>query len=148
MDHAIGVNIVESLQNLNGDADGALLRHAAFIQNAAEQAAIAPLHHHVNPRALRFLIDLHHVGVVQPLSDSRLALKAVEEDRIGFKVGVRNLQGNHPIVTDISGPEDRRHSAPGHRSIDPVGVDIRTRFQTVVKPHDAISSVGRTAFSL
>ncbi len=59
--------------------------------------------------------------MIQLLADSRFALKAVEEDRVGFHVGVGNLQGHHPVVAHIHGAKNRCHAAARHRSLNAVG---------------------------
>ena len=73
----------------------------ALIQDLAQQAALAPLHHHVDARALFVAKDAHHVGMIEPFADARLALEAIEEDWIGFHVGVRNLEGDGAVVAHI-----------------------------------------------
>ena len=83
---------IQALQHLDGDANGAILRHAAFGEDVAQQPAFAPLHHHVDARAFLAAVDAHHHGVIQLFADGGFALEAIEEDGVGFHVGVRNLQ--------------------------------------------------------
>ena len=52
VDDAIGMDVVERLEHFDGDADGAVLRHTAFVEDLAQQPALAPLHDHVNAGAL------------------------------------------------------------------------------------------------
>ena len=48
VDDTIGMDVVEGLENANGDADGAVLGMRPSSRMCAQQAAFAPLHHHVN----------------------------------------------------------------------------------------------------
>ena len=75
MDDAVGVDVVESLENAVGDADGAVLGKSALVHDLAQQAALAPLHDHVDAGALFAAKDAHDVGVVEPFADAASRLK-------------------------------------------------------------------------
>ena len=109
--HAIRVNVVEGFKSLDGDADSAVLGNSAQVEDAAQETALAPLHDHVNTRALVAAKDVHDIGMVQPFANGRLALEAVEEDGIGFHVGVGNLERNRASIARVAGAVDRGHPA-------------------------------------
>ena len=135
------VNVFERFQHFDGDADGAVLRHAAFVEDCAQQRAVAPLHHHVDARPLLSAVDAHDHGMVELLADVRLALEAIEEDGVGFHVRVRNLQGDDAVVARIYGAKDRCHAAPRYRRFDAVGIDLRAGFDCVEDAHRAAFSM-------
>jgi hypothetical protein len=60
---------------------------------------------------------------------------SVGENRIGFHVGVGNLQGHHLVIAQIGGAEDRRHAAAGYGRVYAIGIYLRTGFQNVEYPH-------------
>ena len=66
--------------------------------------------------------------MVESFADAGLALEAIEEDGIGFHIGVGNLQGHHPVVAHIRGAKDGCHPAAGNGRLDAVIVDLRTGF--------------------
>ncbi len=140
MHHAVGMDIFQCVQNANGDADGPVLRNLALIQNIAQQPAFAPLHDHVNAGALLIAKNAHHLGMVQFFANSRLPLKAVEEDGVGFQVGMRNLQGDYAVIAQVDGAVDRGHAAARDRRLNAVEIDLRTSFQAVVVTHAAACS--------
>ena len=77
---------------------------AAFVEDLAQQTALAPLHDHVDPGTLLAAKDLHDVGMVEPFTDGPLALEAVKENGIGFHVGMGNFQGDGAVVALVRGP--------------------------------------------
>ncbi len=107
----------------------------ALVQDLAQQAAFAPLHHHVDAGALLAAEDAHHLGMIELFADAGLALEAVEEDGIGFQVGVGNLEGDDAVVAQVGGAVDGGHAAAGDWRFNAVGVDLRAGFQAVVKAH-------------
>ena len=137
VDNAVGVDVFEGVENTDGDADGALLGDAAFVEDLAQQAALAPLHDHVDAGALLAAVDAHDLGVVEFFADAGFALKAVEEDGVGFQVGVGNFEGDDAVIPQVGGAVDGGHSAAGDRRLDAVGIDLRTGFKGVEKTHRA-----------
>ena len=69
------------------------------------------------------------------LADAGLALETVEEDGVGFDIGVRNLEGDDAVVAQVGGAVDGGHSAAGYGGLDAVGIELGTGFQGVVKSH-------------
>ncbi|MGA3100880.1 MAG: hypothetical protein ABSD61_03365 [Terracidiphilus sp.] len=118
---------IESLENLDGDADGALLRHPALIENLAQETAVTPFHDHINAGAAIPSVNLHHVGMAKACADLRFALEAVGEDGIGFHVGMGNLESNGAAVARIGCAKDRGHAALGDGRVDAVGIHQRSR---------------------
>ena len=116
-------------EHLDGDTNSAILRHPAFGEDLAQQSAIAPLHHHVNARALFAAEHAHHHGVIELLANFRFALEAIEENRIGFHVGVWNFQGDDTIVPRIHGAKNRSHTASRDRRFNAVRVDLSNQFR-------------------
>ena len=85
MHHAVAVNVVERVQNLHRELDGALRRQLLlFMDDVAQQPALHPLHHHVDLAAGVVSQHLHHAGMIQHLADLRFALEALEQHRIGL----------------------------------------------------------------
>ena len=82
-------------------------------QHLPEQAAVHPLHHHVELAAVVVGQHLHDAGMVELLADLALALEAVEEHRIGFHLRVRNLDRHLAAVAHVGGAKDRGHAAAG-----------------------------------
>ena len=76
--------------------------------------------------------------MVELFADARLALKAIEEDRVGFHVGMWNLERHDAVVARVGGAVDGRHAAARHWRFNAVGVDLRTGFKAVVKAHWAL----------
>src|ERR1035437_747174 len=127
------MDVVQGVKDGDSDAEGAVLRDSAFGHNLAQQAALAPLHDHVNAGAILSAIDAHHLGVEKLFADGGLALKAVKEDGIGFHVGMGNLEGNHAVVAYVHGAEDGRHTAAGNGRFNAIEVDLRAVFDAVEK---------------
>ena len=73
--------------------------------------------------------------MVEPLADGGFALEAIEEDGIGFHVGVGNLEGHAAAVARIGGAVNGGHPAARHLRIDAVRIELLSRFQGVVKSH-------------
>ena len=94
--------------------------------------------------------DPHHIGVVEPFADGGFALKSVEENRIGFHVGMGNLERDDAVVAEVGGAEDRGHAAAGDGRIDAVGIDLRSRFQGCRKSPSRVccSSEGRLSLTV
>jgi len=122
--------------------DGALLRDAAFGEDVAEKPAGDPLHNHVHPGAFFSAEDTHDFGVVEFFADSGFPFEAVEEDGIGFEIGVGNFKGDDAVVTGVDGAIDGGHAAAGDRGFDDVRVELRAGLQAVEKTHDAAYSKG------
>ena len=76
--------------------------------------------------------------MVQLFADGCFALEAIEEDRIGFHVGMGNFQRDDAIVAHVGGAKDRCHAAAGDGRFDAVGVDLRAGFNGVEKAHRAV----------
>ena len=77
MHHAVLVYVVERVADSRGDAHGALGgKLAALIQNLSKQAAVHPLHHHVDLAAVVVGEDLHHARMIELLADLLLALRS------------------------------------------------------------------------
>ena len=92
-----------------------------FVENVAQQAAVDPLDDHVEAAALFAVVGFHHAGVVDLLADLLLAAEALEQNRIGFHLRVRHLDGHGPAGAQVRGAEERGHAAAGN-----------LRFQAVV----------------
>jgi hypothetical protein len=97
----------------------------AFIENFAQQAAIAPLHHHINAGALLAAEDAHHFGMVELFADAGFALKTVKEDGIGFQIRMGNFEGNDAVVARVDSAIDGCHAAACDRRHNAVRVDLR-----------------------
>ena len=69
-------------------------------------------------------------GMVELFADAGLALEAVEEDRIGLHIGVRNLQRHLAVVAHVGGAIDGGHAAAGNRLFNAVEIDLRSRLQS------------------
>src|ERR1700677_2073699 len=136
---AVRVDVFECVEHAQGDVNGAFLSDAAFIENFAQQTAVAPLHDHVNAGAGFTAKYAHDLGMVELFANGGFALKAVEEDGVGFEVRVWNLKGDGAVVAGVDGAVDRGHTAAGHRSFDAVPVDLRAGFKAVVIAHRAIT---------
>jgi hypothetical protein len=119
--------------------------NAALVNDAAQQPALAPLHHHVNARALFAAVDAHHPWVVEFFADSRLALEAVGEQRVGLHVGVGNLERHNPVVAQIRGAKNGGHAASRNRCVDAIGIDLCAGLQAIEKAHRAARSVKVTS---
>ena len=105
--------------------DGALQRQlAAVVQHLAEQAAVHPLHHHVDLAAVVVGQHLHDAGVVQLLADFGLALEAIVKHGIGFHLRMRNLDRDLAAVAHIGGAKNGRHAAAGDKSFNAVVVEL------------------------
>ena len=146
MHHAIGVDVCQRLEHALGDADGAVVGKPALVENAAQRTALAPLHDHVNAGALFAAEHAHDVGVVETFTDACFALEAIGKERIGFHVGMGNLQGHSAVVAQVGGAIDGSHAAARDHRIDAVGINLRAGFKGIVKTHRASGSIGE-AFS-
>jgi len=139
---AIGMDVLERIENADGDVDGALLRDAAFSEDVAEEAAGDPLHDHVHAGAFLSAEDAHDLGVVKFFADAAFALEPVEEDGIGFEIGVGDFEGDDAVVTGVDGAIDGGHAAAGDRGFNDVRVELRAGLQAVEKTHGAACSKG------
>jgi len=108
---------------------------AALIEDMPQQAPFAPFHDHVDAGAFFTAKDAHHHGMLQAFADGSLALKAVEEDRIGLHVGVGNLEGESAAIAQIGGLVNGGHAAARNLRVDAVGVDLGPGKKNVVKTH-------------
>jgi len=72
---SIGVDVVQSIQDIDRNADGAVMVNPAFIKNLAQRAAFAPLHNQVVAGTPFAAQDAHQLRMVQPFADASLALK-------------------------------------------------------------------------
>src|ERR1700722_6200920 len=142
MNNALRVDVIESLENLNSDSNGAVLWKAAFVENLAQQAARAPLHNHVNAGVFLSAEDAHDVGMIEAFADVRFALEAVGENGIGFHVGVGDLQGGYAAVSRIGGAEDRSHAAFRDGRFNAKGIDLRSRLRHIEITHRESRSIG------
>ena len=115
MHHAVAVDVIQRVADRDGDLDGALGRqHSCLLmQNLAQQAALHPLHHHVDPAAVAVRQHFHDAGMIQLFADLGLALEAVEEHRVGFHLRMRDLDGDLAAVAHIGGAKNRGHAAAG-----------------------------------
>ncbi len=128
MDNAVGVDVFERTEHADGDADGAILREAAFVEDLAQKAAVAPLHDHVNAGALFAAENAHDHGVVQFFADAGFALKAIEEDGVGFEIGMRNFERDDFVVTEVGGAVDGSHAAAGNWRVDAIRIEFFAGF--------------------
>ena len=55
-------------------------------------------------------------------ADLGLALEAVEQHRLAFHLGMRNLDRHLFAVVQIGGAKDGSHAAAGHDGVNPVMV--------------------------
>src|SRR5208337_1684513 len=138
MHHAVSVDVGQSLEHALGNVDGAVLREPALVENAAQQTALAPLHDHVYAGAFFAAKHTHDIGVVEARTDGGLALEAIGKKRIGFHVGMGNLQGNGAIVAQVGGAVDGSHAAARNHGIDAVGINVGAGLQGIVKTHSPV----------
>jgi hypothetical protein len=68
--------------------------------------------------------DFHHPGVVQGLPDFFLAMEAVEENRIAFHLGMRDLEGYGTAGARIRSAENGGHAAAGSETVYPVVIEL------------------------
>src|SRR5208282_74198 len=95
---------------------------------------------HISARTLFPAVNLHDIGMAEPFADRRLALKAVEEDGIGFHVGVGNFKSYGAIVAQVGGAINGSHAAARNRRLDMVEIDLAAGFQRIEKTHRAVHS--------
>ena len=62
--------------------------------------------------------------MVELFADLRLALEAVEEHRIGFHFGMRDLDGDLAAGAHVGSAKDGRHPAAGNDSFDSVVIEL------------------------
>ena len=79
--------------------------------------------------------------MIELFADAGLALEAVEEDGVGFHIGMRNLQRHLAAVARVRGAVDGSHAAAGNRLFNAVVVDLGTGLEAVVKTHCAAHSM-------
>ena len=87
---------------------------------------------------------------LSPIAASRL--KAVEEDGIGFHVGVGNFEGDGAVVARVGGAENGGHAAARDRRVDAVEIDLAAGLQAHRKNsscgtlhHGSLYSIGKEA---
>ncbi len=145
---AVLMDIVEGVEDTDGDVNGAFGRHLAlFEHDLAEQAALDPLHDHIDPGAVLVGVETHDVGVVERQADGLLALEAVEEGRVGLHGEVRDFEGDLAAVAEVGGAEDGRHSAIGHGGVDAVVIKYLAGFKSCGKAH-GLAFIGPDALAL
>jgi len=84
----------------HGSLDGQAL---LFVENVAQQAAVDPLDDHVAAAALFAVVGFHHAGVVDLLADLLLAAEAFKQNRIGFHLRMRHLDGHGAAAAQVLG---------------------------------------------
>ena len=142
MHDAVGMDVFERFKHADGDAEAALLGDAAFGENLAQQASVAPLHDHVHAGAFLTAEDAHDLGVVKLFANLRFALEAIEEEGIGFKVGVGDFERDDAVISQVGGAVDGGHAAAGNGRVDAVGIDLGAGLQAVEETHGAARSSG------
>ena len=105
----------------HGPFDGQLL---LFDENLTKQPAIHPFQHHIDAALFLVLIHLHDGGVVELFADLLFAAKTIEQERVGFRFGMRDLQGDGTAVAHILGAIDGGHAAARHQLFDLVIVEL------------------------
>ena len=78
--------------------------------------------------------------MAEPLADRPFALKAVEEDGIGFHIGMGNFEGDGAIVVQVRSAVNGSHAAARNRRIDAVEIDLAAGLQRIEKTHRAVCS--------
>ncbi len=79
MHHAVAMDVIQSVRDMDGDRSGALQRQlAAVLKNLPQEPAIHPLHYHVQLATVVVVQYLHHAWMVQFLADLGLTLKTIE----------------------------------------------------------------------
>jgi len=77
--------------------------------------------------AVAMVERFHSARVVEFPANRDFPLKAVEEDRVAFGLGMRHLDGNRAAVAHIDGAEDGCHAASGDEAFNPVAIDFIAR---------------------
>ena len=95
-----------------------------FVEDLAEQAAVDPLHDHVDAAAIVVGEDFHHAGMVERLADFGFALEAVVEGGIALDFRVGNLYRDLAAVAQISGAKNGCHAAAGDEAFNSVMIEL------------------------
>ena len=95
-----------------------------LVQDLAQQAAVHPLHHHVDPAAVVVGEHLHDAGVIQLFADLGFARETVEKNGVGFHLRMRNLDGDLAAIAHVGGPEDGGHPAARDESLNAVMIEL------------------------
>ena len=90
----------------------------------AQQAALHPLHHHVELAAFVVAEDLHHARMIEHLADLFLAAEAVEKHRVALHFRMRNLDGHRAARARIRAAEYGCHAAVRNQTVDAVMVEL------------------------
>ena len=100
-----------------------------FVQNRAQQPPVNPLDDHVTPAALFAVVGLHHAGMVELLADLLLAPEALQQNRVGLHLRMRNLHRHLPSVAQIRRAVERGHAAARNLRIQAVVVQRVSGFK-------------------
>src|SRR6266849_774210 len=125
MYHSVAMNVIQGVADRNRDTPGPFNRQlSSLAQNLAEQAALYPLHHHVDAAAVFIREHFHHAGVIEFFADFRLALEALEEYRVRFHLRMRNFDCDLTAGAHIRGTKNGGHPAAGNDRLNTVVVEL------------------------
>ena len=125
MHDAVSVDVIEYVQNAQGDAQGSLRREFLFpIEDLAQQAAIHPLHDHVDLAAVLVGEDFHDAGMVHGFADLFFAAETIEKGRITLHFRVGDLDGDLAPCGQVGAAKNGGHSAASGQSVNLVVIEL------------------------
>ena len=125
MYHTVAVDVIQGVADGDGDGARPLHRKSAVLGDQfSQQAALHPLHHHVDLAGLASVQHLHHPGMIQPFADFDLALETVEKDRVRLHIRMGDLDGDRAAVAHVGGAIDGGHSTPRNQFLDMIVAEL------------------------
>ena len=117
------MQVVESIADGNGEGHGAIDGQLSLlVQNGAQQPAVDPLDDHVTAAAIFAVEGLDDSRMIDLLADRLFAPEALEKNRIGFHLRMRNLQCHRTARAQVGSAEERGHAAARNFGVQTVVV--------------------------
>ena len=118
---ARAVGVRQRLGGLAGDPEGVVHRQALLPLEAGTERLAADVGHGEPelPVVLARVVDRADVGVLQPRRRRDLAAEALDV-HAGADLGPEQLEGDGPVVAQVVGEVDGRHSAPAELALEAV----------------------------
>ena len=126
MDHAALVGIADCIGDVRCKFDGIFDRKLPSGIDQPFQAVLECFprkelqHHVIHAVIIVEIVHLHDIGMAQARYSRRFTLEALDEHRIGRKMGMDKLDRNNPLQIWIGRLVDRRHASLSEQCIDSV----------------------------